>query len=225
MKTHQAQDAVVGRPVWLLEAEDPAAGALTPFIAAARLWRGVQPVYDVLVDDADATSATPQVRQVIIAREVGTEPVSFEAMRLVPQGMTRDLTALAEALESLHRQGFAAGGFDLPRAQGPVGPRLRLCPAPLLVFATPTTVQQDWHSFEAVVDAAFNVIDDATLDHRGRLLAALHDGRFLERNDLELLATAAADPWPGFLLKVTERLVLGAQSRVVARLVKAVLRS
>ncbi|MDP2345753.1 MAG: protein kinase [Deltaproteobacteria bacterium] len=232
VKTHQAQDAVVGRPVWLLEAEDPSKGALLPFVAAARLWRGVQPVYDVLVDDDDAVSdpGGPLVRQVIIAREVAPEvatnnhAAAFDSLRMVPQGMTRDLTALSEALAALHAEGFAAGGFDVARALGPVGPRLRLCPAPLLVQATPEAVQRDWESFEAVVDAAFNVVDDATLDHRGRLLAALHDGRFLERGDLEQLALVAADPWPRFLVKVTERLVAGAQSRVVARLVKSVVK-
>jgi hypothetical protein len=55
-------------------------------------------------------------------------------------------------------------------------------------------------------------------------LAALHDGRFLERSDLEQLALVASDPWPRFLVKVTERLVAGAQSRVVARLVKWVVK-
>ena len=149
---------------------------------------------------------------------------TLDGLRAVPQGMTRDLTALAEALAALHQAGFAAGGFDLARALGPVGPRLRLCPAPLLVQASPQTMQHDWESFEAVVDAAFNVVDDPTLDHRGRLLAALHDGRFLERSDLEQLAQVAADPWPRFLVKVTERLVVGAQSRVVARLVKWVVK-
>jgi hypothetical protein len=179
------------------------------------------------------------VRQVIIAREktdarpdspeappstISAPQAKFESFRMVPQGLTRDLTALSEALAALHEAGFAVGGFDVSRALGPVGPRLRLCPAPLLVQATPEAVQKDWESFEAVVDAAVDVVDDATLDHRGRLLAALHDGRFLERGDLEQLALVAADPWPRFLVKVTERLVAGAQSRVVARLVKSVVK-
>ncbi len=231
VKTHQAQDAVVGRPVWLLEADDPAAGALLPFVAAARLWRGVQPVYDVLGDDvlaeaggANLADGTDRVRQVVVAREKSDVVVTFEALRLVPQGLTRDLSALAEALTSLHNAGFAAGGFDVARAMGPVGPRLRLAPAPLLVPATPDAVAADWRSFEAVVDAAFDVVEDATLDARGRLLAALHDGHFLERTDLEQLAQSAADPWTRFLPKVTERLVAGAQSRVIARLVKSVIK-
>ncbi len=220
VKIHQAQDAVVNRPVWLLEADD-ASDALVPFVACARLWRGVQPVYDVLVDGDDADA---HVRQVVIAREKAVAPVTFEELRAVPQGLTRDLSALAEALTTLHAAGFAAGGFDVDRATGPVGPRLRLAPAPLLVAATDDARDKDWSSFDAVVDAAFDTAFDATLDAKGRLLAALHDGRFLERADLEGLAQSAGDPWTRFLPKVTERLVAGAQSRVVARLVKSVVK-
>lgn len=222
VKIHQAQDAVVGRPVWLLEAETPADGALAPFVACARLWRGVQPVYDVLVDETDAG---PAVRQVIVAREKSnTTPANFEELRQVPQGLTRDLTALAEALQSLHQAGFAVAGFDVDRARGPVGPRLRLAPAPLLVAASDDAIAADWRSFEAVVDAAFDVVEDATLDGRGRLLAALHDGHFLERADLEALSLSASEPWVKFLPRISERLVASATSRVVARLVKSVIK-
>jgi hypothetical protein len=223
VKTHQATDALVSRPVWLLEAEDPAAGALAPFVACARLWRGAQPVYDVLFDNDD------NVRQVIVAREKGTKdgsvprPATFEELRLVPQGLTRDLSALGEALQSLHQAGFAVAGFDVERAQGPVGPRLRLAPAPLLVAANPKSIAADWRSFEAFVDAAFAVADDESLDARGRLLAALHDGHFLERTDLEALAQSAIEPWVRFLPRVSERLIAGSSSRVVARLVKSVI--
>jgi hypothetical protein len=189
----------------------------------------VQPVYDVLTDalagDVDGAGV---VRQVVIAREKAAAAVGFDELRTVPQGLTRDLSALAEALQALHDAGFAAGGFDVARAMGPVGPRLRLAPAPLLVPASAPATAADWLSFEAVVDAAFDTVADATLDGaldaRGRLLAALHDGRFLERTDLEALALAAGDPWTRFLPRVTERLVAGAQSRVVARLVKSVLK-
>lgn len=223
VKTHQATDALVSRPVWLLEAEDPTAGALAPFVACARLWRGAQPVYDVLFDKDD------NVRQVIIAREKAAKdgspprPATFEELRLVPQGLTRDLSALAEALQSLHQAGFAVAGFDVERALGPVGPRLRLAPAPLLVAANAAHIAADWRSFEAVVDAAFAVADDESLDARGRLLAALHDGHFLERTDLEALAQSASEPWVRFLPRVSERLIAGSSSRVVARLVKSVI--
>jgi tetratricopeptide (TPR) repeat protein len=220
-RTYEAQDALVSRPVWLIEA-DGDGDALLPFVAAARLWRGVQPVYDVIADDVDV------VRQVVLARDKTPLPeasAAFAAARAVPQGLTRDLTAVAEALAALHAAGFAVGGFDVDRARGPVGPRLRLAPAPLLIVATASAVAADWAAFDAVVDAAFDVVPDATLDPRGRLLATLHDGRFLERADLEFLAQSAAEPWLRFLPKVTERLVQSATARVVARLVKSVVRA
>ena len=140
----------------------------------------------------------------------------------MPQGLSRDLTAIAEALMALHTGGVAVGGFDTARATGPIGPRLRLAPAPLLVGATDDAIAADWHSFGALVAAAFDAPEDDTLDDRGKLLAALHNGRFLERHDLEALARERDAPWPRFLEQVADQLVRGAQGRTVAKLVASV---
>ena len=70
--------------------------------------------------------------------------------------------------------------------------------------------------------AAFDAPEDDTLDDRGKLLAALHNGRFLERHDLEALARERDAPWPRFLEQVADQLVRGAQGRTVAKLVASV---
>ena len=226
LRTWEATDALVARPVWLIERDTRAAqdldgdglDDLAPFSTAARLWRGVQPIYDVLVDDDG------RVRQVVLARDANGARANLDELRRVPQSLTRDLVAVAEALTTLHKEGLALGGFDVDRAVGPVGPRLRFAPAPPLVTATPATITADFVSFEGLVDAAFAADDDSSLDARGRLLAALHNGRFLERNDLEALAREREAPWPQFLSLVGEHLSRGAQSRTVARLVASIVR-
>jgi hypothetical protein len=211
-------DALVARPVWLVERDGDDGGGLARFVPVARQWRGVQPVYDVIVDDQQA------VLQVVLARDAHNGSADLAALRAVPQGLARDLVAVAEALTALHVDGVALGGFDLERASGPVGPRLRFAPAPLPVVASAEATAADWASFEALVDAAFDTIVDDTLDARGRVLAALHNGRFLERHDLEALARERDAPWPRFLLAVVDVLSRGAQGRTVARLVAAVVR-
>jgi tetratricopeptide (TPR) repeat protein len=227
LRTYEAHDAVVNRSVWLVErvvtpqSAETAAGAEDPlaaFLAAARLWRGVQPVYDIVTDDAG------HVVSVVLARDQRRRVVDLAQLREVPQGLSRDLAAVASALDSLHKAGVALGGFPVVRALGPIGPRLRFAPAPLLVAATDDAIAKDWASFGAVVAAAFDAVSDDTLDDRGRLLAALHNGRFLERHDLEDLARDKDAPWPRFLLAVEEHLVRGAQGRVMAKLVASVVR-
>lgn len=227
LSTWAAHDALVNRPVWLVErvgavdaavgvegAPDPLAGAL----AAARLWRGVQPVYDLVVDDAG------RVQQVILARHPQRKVADLAELRTVPQGLARDLSAVAAALASLHKAGFAVGGFPTVRAIGPIGPRLRLAPSPPLQPVSDDGIARDWESFGALVDAAFDAAPDDSLDARGRLLASLHNGRLLERDDLEALAREREAPWPRFLEAVVEHLVRGAGSRTVARLVGSVVR-
>jgi len=221
LRTWEAWDALVNRPVWLVEradaddaAHDPLAGAL----AAARLWRGVQPVYDLVVDDAG------RVAQAILARHPQRKVADLAELRAVPQGLARDLSAVAAALATLHRAGFAVDGFPVVRAIGPIGPRLRLAPSPPLVPASDEAIARDWDSFGALVDAAFAAAPDDSLDARGRLLAALHNGRLLERDDLEALARERDAPWPRFLDAVVEHLVRGAGARTVARLVSSVVR-
>jgi hypothetical protein len=222
LRTWEAWDALVNRPVWLVErGPDADAGGFDPLagaLAAARLWRGVQPVYDLVVDNAG------RVAQVILARHPQRKVADLAGLRAVPQGLARDLSAVAAALASLHRAGFAVDGFPTVRAIGPIGPRLRLAPSPPLVPASDAAIARDWDSFGALVDAAFDAPPDDSLDARGRLLAALHNGRLLERDDLEALARERDAPWPRFLDAVVEHLVRGAGARTVARLVASVVR-
>ena len=84
----------------------------------------------------------------------------------------------------------------------------------------------DWNSFGALVDHALDLLPDATLDGRGRILAMLHDRRLLDRADLEALGAEAQSlaRWPAFLEATALRLVQGASARVVARLVANVVR-
>jgi serine/threonine-protein kinase len=214
VRVYEGTDLTLDRAVWLIEADDTA--LLKPLIVCARLWRGVQPVYDVI----------PDAHRVVLARDAAHAPLDFAALRTVPQGLARDLAGVGAAIEWLHGQGWALGGFPIERALGPVGPRLRLAPAPLPQEASVRTKGRDWDSFGALVDAAFDLRPDRTLDGRGRVLAMLHDTRLLDRADLDALGAEAQalTSWPAFLDAVVARLVQGSSSRVVARLVANVLR-
>lgn len=214
VRVYEGTDLMLERPVWLVEAER--FEDLKNLVACARLWRGVQPVYDVI----------PDLQRVVVARDRVEVKADLVALRSVPHALMRDLGGVAVALARLHAQGLALGGFPLERALGPVGPRLKLAPAPLPLEANDDVTQRDWHSFGALVDEAFDLTPDATLDGRGRVLAMLHDKRLLDRADLEALGREAAtlSEWPAFLDAVIARLVLGASARVVAKLVAGVVR-
>jgi hypothetical protein len=220
VRVFEGTDLTLDRAVWLVEADS--FPTLRPFVVCARLWRGVQPVYDVV----------PEENRVVLARDVGADKtqsapsVDVRLLREVPQGLARDLAGVATAIEWLHGQGISLGGFPVERAVGSVGLRLALAPAPLLLELTPRDRAADWDSFLKLVDTAFDLPPDATLDGRGRLLAMLHDRRLLDRADLDALGAEAErlGSWPPFLDAVVQRLVLGASARVVARLVANVLR-
>jgi hypothetical protein len=214
VRVYEGTDLILDRAVWLVEADDNA--LLKPLVVCARLWRGVQPVYDVI----------PDAQRVVVARDSAQAKVDFASLREVPQGLARDLAGVASAIEWLHGQGWSLGGFPVDRAMGSVGPRLRLAPAPLLVEATARSKARDWESFGALVDEAFDLAPDRTLDGRGRMLAMLHDKRLLDRADLDALGADAQSlaSWPAFLDAVVARLVQSSSSRVVARLVANVLR-
>lgn len=214
VRVYEGTDLLLERPVWLVEAER--FEDLAPLVACARQWRGVQPVYDVI----------PELQRVVVARDRVDTRADLAALRAVPHALMRDLGGVAVALSRLHAQGIALGGYAVERALGPVGPRLNFAPAPLPVEARAEAVARDWESFGALVDLAFDLPEDATLDGRGRVLAMLHDQRLLDRADLEALGREAASltEWPAFLDAVIARLVQGASARVVAKLVAGVVK-
>ncbi len=214
VRVYEGTDLLLERAVWLVEADD--FEALGSLVVCARLWRGVQPVYDVI----------PEKNRVVVARDRGGRRADLEALRAVPQGLMRDLNGVAHALEWFHEQSLCFGGFPIERALGPIGPRLALAPAHLPHAATEEGKQADWDAFGALVDTALDLAPDPTLDGRGRVLAMLHDRRLLDRTDLESLGAEAQSltKWPAFLDATTQRLVQGASARVVARLVANVLR-
>lgn len=209
---YEGRDLSVGRPVWLLETQDPA--ALAALTACARLQRGVQPVYDVL----------PEAGRVIVARHPTARVADLASLREVPQHLTRDLAAVAHAIAALHEQGLSLGGFPPERGRGPIGPRLRLAPAPVPVERTDDRVAEDWKSFVALVDEAFGMEPSLHSDPRRRLLLTLQRARVLSKDDVEGLAALGGETWVTFLDAVTERLVAAARGRVMARLAASVLR-
>lgn len=213
VRFYEGTDLLLDRTVWLVEADD--ARLLEPLTVCARLWRGVQPVYDVL----------PEACRVVVARDAVGRTADMVSLRDVPQGLARDLAGVARALDTLHGQGWCLDGFPVERALGPIGPRLRLAPAPLFVPATSEGIAADARAFGMLVEAAFALDPHETLDVRTRLLRALSERRALDRGDVDTLQGSAwPTPWSAFLDAVAHRLVLGASSRVVARLVASILR-
>lgn len=213
-RVFEGRDLTVGRPVWIVETEAPA--ALQPLAACSRITRGLQPVYDVLPESARA----------VVARDPASRVADLASLRDVPQHLTRDLSSVAHALFSLHELNLSLGGFSTDRGRGPVGPRLRLAPAPLPVERTDERVAEDWRSFVALVDEAFGMDPSLHTDPRRRLLVTLERSRVLSKDDVEALSrgTNEQGSWTAFLDDVTERLVAGARGRVIARLAATVLR-
>jgi hypothetical protein len=74
-------------------------------------------------------------------------------------------------------------------------------------------------SFTQLVELDFGVDDDPSLDKRDRLLATLHDGRFLKRAYVVALGVFVDEPWVRFLPRPIERLVAASLARTVPRLV------
>ena len=214
VRVYEGTDRTVGRTVWIVEADDER--TLAPLYVAARLWRGVQPIYD----------AQPGARRFVVARDAADRRADVASLRAVPQGLTRDLRAAAEALEHLHAQGLALDGFPIERAIGPVGPRLRFAPAPLPVAATEASIARDWASFAALVDACFGVDPSLDANPKARLVAALEEQRVIDRADVDALISEGLQlpTWSQFLGAVVQRLVLNASSRVIARLAAGILR-
>ncbi len=211
-RVFEGRDLTVGRPVWIVDTED--AAALQALTACARITRGIQPVYDVL----------PESGRVVVARDPGARVAELAPLREVPQHLTRDLSSVAHALTSMHEQGLSLGGFSTERGRGPIGPRLRLAPAPVPMERSDDRVAEDWRSFVALVDEAFGMDPSLHTDPRRRLLMSLERARVLAKEDVDALAGANGESWAAFLDSVTEHLVAAARGRVMARLAASVLR-
>jgi tetratricopeptide (TPR) repeat protein len=202
------QDTVVGRSVWIVAASDPK--VLQPLVRCAGQWRGIQPVYDVLPNGSETW--------VVLAHDppgAVSSAMALATWREVPQGLARDLLALAEALTALHDSGVAIGGFEAARAMGPVGIRMTLAPAPLPLPHRPDAAAADWVSFGRLVRGAFAVADDND-DDRIAVGRCLLDQRLVERDVMTSLVDL---PWVGMLRGLVVALVANAEPRVVARVV------
>lgn len=145
-KILEARDVLLSRDVYILETADIA------FLEALRrcspILRGMQHVYDVHVDEQWAVLS----RDHIVKKGSLLDETAAQEIWMVPQGLMRDLSAVAEALEKMHAADVAFGGFAVERMQGLVGPQLQIVPGlPLLADAASIrsvdAVQADWQSF------------------------------------------------------------------------------
>ncbi len=210
LRVYESTDLTLDRTVWLVECGD--LDRLRPLIACAGLGPGAQPVYDVL----------EAAGQVVVARDATRKRRPLTELRDDPQTLTRGLAGLGRAVEALHQEGHAFDGFDLKRAIGPVGPRMRLAPAPLPVPLTAQTQQKDLQSLSTVVLAALGA--PADVEHpRQTLINHLRQEGMLERGD-ETALLALDGPWSEFLQALTDRFVQAAPQRLIARLAASVLR-
>jgi len=219
VRVYEGEDKALERQVWLVEANDKA--ELAPLVACAKAGNGVQPVYDVQRDGC----------RVIVARDSTRKRRSKEALRQMPQTLSRDFEQLATSLARLHEEGFALGGFDFKRAVGPTGPRMRVAPAPLPVVGDEGACQADWLAFGVVLLQAFGddgvdaaAAETTTSTLKERFVYHLEQGAFLQRPDVDALRSAleANAPWPQLLAAITEKLVQRAPVRVITRLIASV---
>jgi eukaryotic-like serine/threonine-protein kinase len=212
-RVYEGTDLTVGRPVWLVQTDDRE--VLRALAICARITKGMQPVYDVL----------PEAGRAVVARDARRRQAELSVLRAVPQSLARDLAAVAQGLEALHDSELCLGGFAVERAMGPVGPRLRLAPAPPPQRLSAEGAARDWDSFASLVDESFEVGAAHASDTRRRLLVALEQRRVLGREDVSALAERdEGEGWAAFLEALSERLVSGASGRVMARLAASVLR-
>jgi tetratricopeptide (TPR) repeat protein len=199
------QDMAVGRPIWIVRSDD--AGTLAPLVRCARQWHALQPVYDVVMREPETW--------VVLARDTRTQRVDLSTLRVVPQGLARDLLALAKLLEGLHADQTAFGGFTLERALGPVGIRMTLAPAALPVEASVAHIAGDWRSFGLLARAAFGA-DDVIEDDRAAVGEALLAQQVLDHATVSSLVSM---PWVDMLRALAQALVVNAEARVVSRMV------
>jgi tetratricopeptide (TPR) repeat protein len=212
LRVYEGDDRTLRRAVWIVEVDDDA--LLEPFKASARIGRGVQPVYDVV----------PEQRRAVIARDAQQRVVDLDKARELPQGLTRDLASVGAALERVHESGFAFGGLSEERLSGPVGPRLRLAPAPALAPASPIAIANDWQDFGRFCATVLGAPEASGLS-RTALSEALETQRLLERAEAAaLIAEAEQLTWPSYLEQLAERMVKSARGRVMARLAVGILR-
>ena len=210
-RVYEGHDRVVKRPVWIVESDDPI--DLDALSACAKISAGSQPVYDVLREQ----------KRAVIARDEDASVPTFEELRSIPQGLARDLRALAGAIACVHDEGFAFFGFEKENALGPAGPRLRLAPAPLPKPATPSGQEQDWNAFANLVVEAFGGVREG--EAREDLLRALGRAHLIDaQKQIELLEKVkVAANWAQILDEVSAVLVSGHGARVIARVAKQVL--
>jgi len=212
-RVYEASDTLLERGVWLVQCDDDE--ALRALVACASLGRGAQPISDVIREQ----------RQVIIARDGFVRTLKKDALRAVPQGLARDLAALASAIEKLHDEGFALGGFDVERALGPVGPRLKLAPASLPVVLDDGARAADLSSLARVVADMLALPAEIESPSLTDVVVALVDRQELTRQDGDaIVAELASAKWSRVLDALAARLVLSAQKRVIAQLAVLVLK-
>lgn len=212
-KVYEGSDTLLERSVWIVEAESDV--ALLALMACASLGRGAQPIYDVIAER----------RHVVIARDAFARATRLEGLRGVPQGLFRDLSSLAAALEALHDQGYALGGIDRERALGPVGPRLRLAPASVPRVIDDTLRAADLRTFARFVGDMLELPEEVSEPVPDDVLHALLDRQLLSRSDAEELRHELANArWSRVASAIASRLVLSAQKRVIAQLAVQVLK-
>jgi hypothetical protein len=212
LRVYEGDDRTLRRAVWIVEVDDDT--ILEPFKLSARIGRGVQPVYDVV----------PEQRRAVIARDAAQREVEVGKARELPQGLARDLASVAAALERVHEAGFAFGGLSPERLIGPVGPRLRLAPAPPPAPSTAVGIANDWQDFGRFSASSLGAPEEAGLS-MAALTEALEVLRLLERAEsAALMADTEQLSWSAYLEQLAERLVKSARARVMARLAVGILR-
>ena len=211
-RVYEGEDLTVARPVWLVDVDDDEAFAALGLCAG--IARGLQPVYDIL----------PDSRRAVIARDKEQRNAAWAALRALPQSLVRDCAALAAALESMHQAGYMIDGFGVERCRGPIGPRLRLAPAPLPKPAMPAGIQKDWQSFTEFIRRAFDLPDGDPDSCRDDLLQVLVARRFLEPAEAQgFLEENESSTWSACLSALCQQLLVGASGRVMARLANRIL--
>jgi len=212
-KVFEGSDTLLERSVWIVEAETD--DALQALMASASLGRGTQPVYDIISER----------RHVVIARDAFARATRLESLRGVPQGLFRDLSSLASAVEALHESGYALGGFDRERALGPVGPRLRLAPASIPRPLDEAMRQADLRSLSRFFGDMLALPEEVADPTHDDILHALEERQFLSRHDEEELCQELKGArWSRVASVIAARLVLSAQKRVIAQLAVQVLK-
>ncbi|MBL91016.1 MAG: hypothetical protein CMH56_04290 [Myxococcales bacterium] len=111
--------------------------------------------------------------------------LDLSSLRHFPYSLTRDLAAVADALQTLHSAGLGMGFFGVERGLGNYGPQLQLVPGSLPSNITPTLRAEDLEAFVQLVQFCFDLNTESPNNIWEELLHHLRQDKALSQQQTD----------------------------------------